>query len=174
MYRLNTRAVECRWIYFSTHTYVYQRDAQLGDLFSQWVVIKILFFRNIVCTDCYMGGDVSEELSVAIFIAFQEGRYNITAIPKYSYKIGLGLCLTITGRLLLLLLLLNLFSLLITTWPSSCKSRSQQEFRAIYPSTVRLMCWLAWPCAVLWSTGGLGTTEGYDIIPSWLFLMLQL
>jgi hypothetical protein len=155
--------MEFRWnVFRNTQIHVrYQRNAKLGDFFSQWVAIKIPFFRNIVCTDCYMGDTVSEELSVSIFKAAHEGRYKNTAMPKDSYKIGLGLCLTIKGRLLLLLL--NLFSLLITRWRSSCKSRSQQEIRAIYPSTERMMCSLAWPSVVLWPTDGLGTTEGSDL-----------
>jgi hypothetical protein len=127
-------------MYSAMHRYTYHTDAKLGDLFSQWVVIKSPFFWNIVCTDCYMGGDVSEEFSVSIFKTAQEGRHKNTAMPKDSYKIGLGLCLTITGRLLLLLYLLYLFSLLIR---SSSKSGSQQEIRAIYPSTLRMMCSLA-------------------------------
>jgi hypothetical protein len=45
-----------------------------------------------------MGDNVSEELSVSIFKAAHEGRYKNTAMPKDSYKIGLGLCLTIKGR----------------------------------------------------------------------------
>jgi len=64
---------------------------------------------------------------------------------------------------------------LVIRWQSSGKSRFQQQIKAIYPSTLQMMCevLISVTSVVLWPTD-LGATEGSDVIPPQLFLMLQL
>ena len=86
-----------------------------------------------------------------------------------------GLILVFSLLLLLLLLLLSLllllfkiyYRLLVTRWQSSVKSRSQQQIKAIYPSTSRKLCavLISVSSVALWLTGDLGATEGSDLMP---------
>ena len=75
--------------------------------------------------------------------AYIDWKYISLACRKLVWAVNLRLYI---GSLLLLLLLLLLLSsssssrLLVIRWRASSKSRSQQQIKAIYPSTLRMLC----------------------------------
>jgi len=77
--------------------------------------------------------------------------------------------------IIIIIIILKYSRLLFIRCRSSGKFISQQQIKAIDSSTYQccVQCSLVWPVA-LWPTGDPGTTEDSDLIPSSLFLMLQL
>jgi hypothetical protein len=99
----------------------------------------------------------------------------IAFVPKYHMRCISTVKLFIIIIIIIIIIILNLFSPVSYQAAVFCKSRSQQEIKAIYPITYQccVQSSLVWSSVATWPTDDLGTTEGSDLNPL-LFLMLQL